>query len=99
MGYKNVQSLQGNQCMFKGGDRLILFKFTQVAYEEGKIVCTFSWAFFYNHSSCKWGSSWIKAKTHVICQDFPFLKTRASYDKFRRYKGIDQLLEILKHPL
>ncbi len=98
MGYKNVQSLQGNQCMFKDGDWLILFKLTQAAYEEWKIVCTFSWASFYNHSSCKWGSSWIKAKTHVLCQDIPFLKTRASYEKFRRYKGIDQLLEILNIP-
>jgi hypothetical protein len=34
MGYKNVQSLQGNQCMFKGEDRLVLFKPKQAAYEE-----------------------------------------------------------------
>ncbi len=34
MGYKNVQSLQGNQCMFKGEDQLILFKLKQEKYEE-----------------------------------------------------------------
>lgn len=46
MGYKSVQSLQGNQCMFKGEDWLVLFKLKQAAYDEWKIICKFSWAFF-----------------------------------------------------
>jgi hypothetical protein len=37
MGYKNVQSLQGNQCMFKGEDRLILFKLKQATHVEWKM--------------------------------------------------------------